>query len=132
MQVADRLEQALACQVINLTDAERDLYTGAGWKLARFVDGALVEFFDPTLLEYPREYSAQQMAEGAVRTAMAWITNIESGNAAQSYTNGLRDGGEVWLVMCSCGQLCEPRQVSLKDTLSLARTARIFAEQFAD
>lgn len=132
MNVIDRIEQAPACEVINLTEAEKDIYSGAGWKLARFVDGTLVEFFDPVLLEYPLEYGAQEMAEGSVRTAMTWLKNIESGNASLSYTNGQRDGGEAWLVMCSCYQLCEPRRVTLTDASALARMARVFAEQLTE
>ncbi len=35
------------CRFPNLTEAESALYSGAGWKLARFVDGALAELYDP-------------------------------------------------------------------------------------
>lgn len=115
MRVADRIEQATACEVINLTGAERDIYTGAGWKLARFENGHLAGFFDP--MNVPYNANTQAMTTEALDAAVAWLANAN---------------GEVWLVMCSSGQLCEPRPVSLQDVAALARMARVFAEQFAD
>ncbi len=128
MSVQSRIEQAPACTVINLTEAEKDIYNGAGWKLARFIEGTLVELFDPALLEYPREYNKQEMANAAVHSAVTWLKNIESGNTAQSYTNVERDGGDVWLVMCSSYQLCEPIRITLTDASALAKMARAFGE----
>lgn len=128
--VADRIEQAPACTVINLDDVEKNLYTGAGWKLARFVDGTLVEIFDPLLLNFDSDADTEEMATTALRTATLWLNNIESGNAARSCTNGVRDGGEAWLVLCSGYQLCEPRRVTPNTVAALAYMARVFAEQF--
>lgn len=113
--VADRIEQAPACAIINLDEEERGIYTGAGWKLARFVDGRLRGFFDP--MNIPSEPDVQRMADAAVEAAITWLANAE---------------GEVWLAMCSCGQLCEPRRVTFTDAAALARMARVFAEQFID
>lgn len=115
MNVKDRIEQAPACEVINLTEAEKDLYTGAGWKLARFVDGTLAGFFDP--MEVESRDDVQAMADEAIENATAWFANAE---------------GDVWLVMCSCYQLCEPRRIALTDASGLARMARVFAEQFME
>lgn len=112
MNVIDRIEQAPACEVINLSEAEKDLYTGAGWKLARFENGVLAGFFDP--MEVPYQADVQAMAEEALEAATAWLANAR---------------GEVWLVMCSCYQLCEPRRVTLTDAGALAKMARVFAEQ---
>lgn len=112
MNVSDRIEQAPACEVINLTDAEKYIYSGAGWKLARFVDGLLVGFFDPADTEYREDMQA--MADEAFENATAWLANAD---------------GEVWLVMCSCYQLCEPRRITLTDASSLAKMANAFAEQ---
>lgn len=114
MQVSDRIEQAPACQVINLTEAEKDsgLYTGSGWKLARFESGKLAGFFDP--LEMPWNEDTQAMTDEAIKAATAWIANAQS---------------EVWLVMCSCYQLCDPRRITLTDASALARMARVFSEQ---
>lgn len=115
MTVQSRIEQAPACEVINLTEAEKDIYSGAGWKLARFVDGQLVGFFDPLETEYLED--VQAMADEALENATAWLANAE---------------GEVWLVMCSCYQLCEPRRITLTDASALARMARVFGEALGE
>lgn len=115
MNVIDRIEQAPAREVINLLESEKNLYTGAGWKLARFEDGMLVGFFDPQDLPYHAD--PKQQADEAVEAATAWLANAS---------------GEVWLVMCSCYQLCEPRRIALSDASALAHMARIFGEQAAD
>lgn len=111
MSISNRIEQAPACQVINLTEAEKNVYSGSGWKLARFVNGQLVGFFDPLETEYQEDHQA--MANEALENATAWIANAE---------------GEVWLVMCSCYQLCEPRRITLTDASAMARMARAFGE----
>lgn len=115
MNVQDRIKQYPACDAIDLTETEKDIYTGAGWKLARFVDGTLAGFFDPADTEYRED--VQAMAEDALDNAVAWLANAE---------------GEVWLVMCSCYQLCEPRRITLTDAGALAHLARVFAEQFME
>lgn len=115
MNIIDRIEQAQACEVINLTEAEKDLYVGAGWKLARFDNGRLAGFFDPMNTTY--QASHQAMANEALENATAWLANAE---------------GEVWLVMCSCYQLCEPRRIILTDASALAKMARVFAEQIGE
>lgn len=112
MNVIDRIEQAPACEVINLSETEKDLYTGAGWKLARFENGTLTGFFDPQ--DVPYHEDPQQQADEAVEAATAWLANAR---------------GEIWLVMCSCYQLCEPRQIVPTDASALARMARVFGEQ---
>jgi hypothetical protein len=108
MSVQSRIEQAPACEVINLTEAEKDIYNGCGWKLARFVNGRLVGLFDPTEAEYRKNVHA--MVEEALENA----------------------NSEVWLVMCSCCQLCEPRRITLTDASALAKLARMIGESFAD
>lgn len=115
-KVAARIEQAPACQVINLTDFEKQIYTGAGWKIARFEDGVLVGFFDPADVPDVVD-SAQEAAEAAMNNAIAWLANAQ---------------GETWLVMCSCCQLCEPRRVSMDDAASIAHMARVLGDQAAD
>ena len=115
MNVIDRIVQAPACEVINLSDVEKDIYSGTGWKLARFADGLLAGFFDPMGIEH--QSNTQAMAEEAVDAAIAWLANAE---------------GEVWLVMCSCYQLCEPRRIVFTDASAIAHMARIFADQIAE
>jgi len=115
MLVQSRIEQAAACTVINLTEAEKDIYNGAGWKLARFVEGKLVGFFDPMDTTYQDDTDA--MANEALEDATAWLASAE---------------GEVWLVMCSCYQLCEPRRITLTDASAIAKMARVFGEQMEE
>ena len=113
MNIQDRIEQAPACEVINLTEAEKDIYSGAGWNLARFVDGRLIDFFNPADVEYREDVHA--MVAEALENAIAWIA---------THTQG-----EIWLGMCSCYQFCEPRRIILTDAVAIAHMARVFAEQ---
>lgn len=117
MNVTDRIEQAPAFEVINLTEAEKDLYTGSGWKLARFENGMLAGFFDP--MDTPFNENTQAMVDEATDNATAWLANAK---------------GEVWLVMCSCYQLCEPRRVALTGEYASAIPAMLnrFAEQIME
>lgn len=112
-KVSERIEDAPMCEVINLTEAEAPLYTGAGWKIARFEDGELKGFFDPRTL--PHIADAADAANEALHAATAWLAQAK---------------GETWLVMCSSYQLCEPTPVSLNAPSSIARMARIFGEIF--
>lgn len=75
----------------------------------------MVGFFDPAETEYQADPEA--MANEALDNAVAWLANA---------------AGEVWLVMCSSYQLCEPRHITLNDASALARMARVFAEQFQE
>ena len=115
MSISNRIEQTPACKVINLTESEKNFYTGAGWKLARFADGQLVGFFDPLEVEYRED--TQAMADEAMENATAWLSVAE---------------GEVWLVMCSGYQLCEPRRITLTDASALAHMARVFGEAISE
>lgn len=117
MTIQNRIEQAPACEVINLSEAEKNIYCGAGWKLARFVDGQLISFFDPAEVEYRAD--VQAMADEALEKATIWLANIPTED-------------EAWLVMCSCYQLCEPRRIKMNDASALAYMARIFGEQLGD
>lgn len=115
MSVKDRIEQATACEVINLSEAEKDIYSGAGWKLALFRNSQLVGFFDP--LEVECKDDIQATINESLENAIAWIANAD---------------GEVWLVLCSCYQLCEPRRIALNDASGLARMGRVFGELIAE
>ncbi len=116
MKVADRIEQASACEVINLTDSEKSIYSGAGWKIARFARGALVDIFDPMNVHYNADEKA--MTRAAVDQAIAWMDD----------KNNCSD--EFVLVMCSCYQLCAPLVIAPADASGIARMARLIHEQF--
>lgn len=117
MAIKDRVEQAPACSVISLTEAEKDsgVYTGAGWKLARFQDGALVELFDP-LEHAPYSDDPSESATDALGASIEWARQAE---------------GEVWLVMCSCYQLCEPEPFSWLDARAVARLGRLIGDSLS-
>lgn len=118
MQVSQRIEQAPACKVINLQEDEKSIYTGAGWKLARFNNGKLVGFFDPMFTRYNK--NTQAMVEAMTANMTTWLAK----SAAD----------EVWLVMCSCYQLCEPKRVALtgEPALALPSVLNCFTEQFIE
>jgi hypothetical protein len=116
-KVNRRIEQAPVCEVINLTNAEKDIYRGCGWKLARFSGGILVELFDPMDIEVGAD--AETNTKKALDNAVGWA------NAAIKNTDD-----EVWLAMCSCYQLCEPTIVN--NAAAWAHVARIFCYQFAE
>lgn len=110
--VSDRIDHTGACPVIDLTEAEKDLYRGAGWRLARFEGGILMGLFNPADVEY--QANTQAMAEESVDAATAWLANAV---------------GEVWLVLCSAYQLCEPRRIAFDDPASMAHLARVIGSE---
>ena len=113
--VADRIEQAEACKVINLSEVEKDLYHGCGWKLARFHNGTLVELFDPCNVAVKDDTSV--MVQEAIENATTWLAKAD---------------GEIFLVMCSCYQLCEPTRASITDKVFLEHMEGAFFEQLYD
>lgn len=115
MDVAERIEPAPAGQVIHLSAAEKTLCGESGWKLARFENAQLVEFYDPRDVEWQDD--AQAMADEAFDAATAWLAHAS---------------GEVWLVRCSSYQLCEPRRIRMNDAAAIAHMARVFGEQIGD
>ena len=110
--VLDRIEQAPFCEVINLDDEEKKLYTGAGFRLARFVEGKLDALFDP--MQVPMGDSIEEDAKEGTKQALEFA----------------KADGQYFEVMCSNYQLCEPVSFSLlKDE---ARLIRKISEQFAE
>jgi hypothetical protein len=114
--VADRIEQAPACEVINLTEKEKSIYTGCGLKLARFENAELIALYDP-LEHIPYNEDTEALANNALEDAVSWLAMAK---------------GEIWLVMCSCYQLCEPRRITINDAQALAHMARRFGEEIAE
>lgn len=115
MDVAERIESAPAGQVIHLSAAEKTLCGESGWKLARFENAQLVGFFDPRDVQWQDE--AQAMADETFEAATAWLAHAS---------------GDVWLVLCSTAQLCEPRRIRMNDAAAIAHMARVFGEQIGD
>lgn len=103
------------CDVIDLTQEEKHLYTGAGQRIARFKDGTLIELWNPGQLPY--RDNVQEMADETIKKALEFIQSNQ---------------GEYWLVMCSGYQLCEPYPIILNDASSLARMARILSKAVLD
>ena len=112
--VSDRIRQAETYKVIDLTEQEKDIYNWTGWHLARFVNGTLVELFELGSAAYQK--SRQAMVSAAVEAAMAWLGNH------------LGEKEEIWLVMCSCYELCQPEKISLADPESVARVVSLIGE----
>jgi hypothetical protein len=106
MKTEDRIEQTMNCTVINLTEPEKDIYNGAGLNLAKFANGVLVELFAPF------DYSC---AEEALDAAFLFAD---------------ADGVDVWLVMCSCYQLCEPVRINIDDNEDVAYLSRVICDEF--
>ena len=103
------------CDVIELTEAEKNIYSGAGWKLARFdAVGELAEFFDPGKYPLPDDLGdVDGYLTVMLRAAHDWMK---------------ASPGEFWLVMCSGYQLCRPRRVTPDSASAIAHMARIFGE----
>lgn len=112
MNIQNRIEQAAACKFIDLTESEKDIYCGCGWKLARFVNSTLVELFELADVE-SRDDQQSEVSDSLTR-AIEWLGRVE---------------GEVLLVMCSCYQLCDPCPISFKDASSMAKLARSINEE---
>lgn len=105
MTVKDRIESTPSGHIIKLTESESKLYTGSGWKIARFIDGQLVELFDLSLgdtLPENRQQGIQQLVNNAVK----WASNAE---------------GELWSVICSCDELIGPEPFSPDDSENIAQ-----------
>lgn len=118
MEIRNRIEQAPACEVIRLTDQEKasGIYTGAGFKLARFENGQLAELFDP-LYHAPCLPDINETANLALNAAIEWASQAN---------------GEIWLVMCSCYELCEPEPFDIRSASAIAKLGRIIGDALAD
>ncbi len=115
MKVKERITEAPACEVIDLSESEKDVYSGAGWHLAGFKDGKLSQLHE--LEDYP--YVDGEEFDATVDRATR-LTNEKLVEMAKEH--------EVWLVMCSCYQLCEPEEVKPNDAVTIARLARVIGE----
>lgn len=114
---AERITQAPACKVIELSEAEKRLYTDSGWKLAHFLDGIMIELHDPR--DVPYVANTQSTINEAIKRATVWL-------------NTALPRGEVWIVRFSCCQLCEPRQITHDDPTSFAHMARVIDDELRE
>jgi hypothetical protein len=110
MRTADRIEQDTG-PVIRLSETEKQIYSSDGWKIARFEDGVLMEFYDPK--NTPDQEDMQARKKEAINDAFTWMVSTD---------------GEHWLVECSQFQLHNPRLITLDDALVLAQMASVFSE----
>ncbi|MCC6743634.1 MAG: hypothetical protein IT175_07200 [Acidobacteria bacterium] len=102
------------CPIIQLTDSELPLSSGAGWHIARFVDGTLQELVLLETFLPPRIVDAEKRANAGLAGILAWLRTA---------------GSEVYLVMCSATELCEPVPLSGDAAAAgLARLARLMGE----
>lgn len=97
--VQDRIKiSEIGCEFIDLTEEEKEanIYHGCGLMLASFINNRLVELFDP--LEIKRNSGGEVDVELTYTTATNWIKKY----LAQNPTT------QIYKVMYSCYQLCEP------------------------
>lgn len=107
MTVAERIQQTYGCNFIPLSNLEYEIYEHAGYRLACFKDGNLVDFFD--FHEFP------DSAE-ALSRAIGWL---------------IHNPGETWLVLCSAGNLLEPQRLIIDDHASLIHLQQVIHKDFA-
>ena len=120
MKVESRIKEYPACQAIDLDENEKDVYRGAGWKLAAFDGGKLAALHSLDSYEYRADESFNETVERATKHNFDKLKNLEA------------EGFDCWLVMASCYQLCEPERLNADDALSAAKLARRIGEELAD
>jgi len=96
--------------VIDLDGAEKDVYTGAGWMLARFVDARLVALFDP--LDFVGTDDLEHDAKVTAAEALKFAD----------------EPGDYVTTMCSSYQLCEVTPFDPKNVADVARLTRLIFE----
>ena len=116
MTMRNRIEKAPACEVINLTEEEEELYHGCGWAIAGFANGKLQDL---------RYLGKVVIEEGADREEVAMKFALKQLNEV------IANGQEPWLAMCSCYQLCEPRPLALDEPGSIAALSRAIREEIS-
>ena len=109
--VSERIDHTGACPVIDLTEDEKDSTEApaGGLPVLKAASSWACSIGD---VEY--QPNTQAMAEEAVEAATAWLANAV---------------GEVWLVLCSAYQLCEPRRIAFGDPASMAHVARVIGSE---
>lgn len=104
----NRIEKAngnILCDVITLTEGEKDLYHGSGYALAKFVDDYLQE--------------------------LVYFTSFDDEDDAIDQCLNFGFGQDnVYLVMCSCYELCDPHHFITDDASSLAKLKRLIGATY--
>jgi len=116
MKVSERIERGAACEVINLSGTEETICRDCGWHLAAFKNGRL-EFMQ-SLIDYPGRDDCDLDLEAQ--------QNFEQLN--QWARQHIAEGHEVWMVMQSARQLCQPYRYKPEDSLANARLIRLCGE----
>lgn len=121
--VQGRISQALACAVITLSEDEKKLYKGCGVHLGRFEEGVLIELRDvsdfcgmsASASEIHPPVAGQLTPKQVVLSALDWAYGYPS--------------GKIWLVMCSCYELCEPVPILEGDMRGVLLLQRAFFDE---
>lgn len=117
-RVFERVRRHGAISVIDLTDDELRLYSGAGWRIAAFQHGALVRLHNPAETEW--QGTIQKTADIALTEALSVLQDC------------WKAGQECWLVMCSTNQLCDVHVLANTDPTAMARLARVIGDDLAN
>lgn len=105
---SSRAKRGLACDYISLNEAESDIYTGAGLRLAQVVQGQIVAMHNPR--DVTHQDDTEAMANDALEMALAWMQEHQD--------------GELWLGECSCYTFCEPHKIERSNAQHIAHLAR--------
>ena len=126
-----RIEHAPACEVINLTEEEEELYHGCGWAIAGFANGKLkdLRYLGKVVIEEEVTEGVGALSREELAQTTRWKHYMEFGLAQLNEV--IANGQEPWLVMCSCYQLCEPRPLALDDAGSIAALSRAIREEIS-
>jgi hypothetical protein len=114
MTINDRITRPdyAICDIIELSEAEKENYNGCGWHIAQFQNGELVSLLN--LLDVTYTEDLEKAANEILAIAILWMK--------------AKKRGEYCLVMCSGYQLCEPVQLNIADAASVAYLGRRIGE----
>lgn len=105
MKFLDRVKSD-ACEYVDLSENESELYHGAGWAIAHVSKDQINSLTYLNEFEYQNEKAE---AEAAIKAALKH--------------------GEAYLGMCSSYQFCEPALISVDNPTVAARIMRLSVEE---
>ena len=100
-----RIKIGQACDYIDFSDTENDLYQGCGWAIAH--------------------------TKNDVITKLIYVNQFELGSEeeeAKAQIHDALESGNCWFGMCSCHQFCEPQKITKNDPTLLAKIMRLSME----